>query len=211
MLPRITPINPTRLAAPFDGADFLFELKHDGFRAVAYVEESKCELVSRKKITYKSVGRLNAAMATLPVKSAIFDGEIVCLDGDGHSQFLDLMRRRRHDAVLYAFDLLWHDGDDLRELPLIERKRRLRRVIRASRNPGLLYADHVERYGVKLFSAICQRDCEGIVAKHKLATYGVGWYKILNPEYSQKRGRREMFDGFRTRTDTTPAESSPHS
>jgi bifunctional non-homologous end joining protein LigD len=165
MLPRITPINPTRLAAPFDGADFLFELKHDGFRAVAYVEESKCELVSRKKITYKSFARLNAAMAALPVKSAIFDGEIVCLDGDGHSQFLDLMRRRRHDAVFYAFDLLWHDGDDLRGLPQIERKRRLRRVIRGSRNPSLLFADHIERYGVKLFSAICQRDCEGIVAK----------------------------------------------
>lgn len=67
------------------------------------------------------------------IKSAILDGEIVCLDGKGRSQFLDLMRRRRADAVFYAFDLLWLDGEDLRALPLIERKRRLLRLVRAGR------------------------------------------------------------------------------
>lgn len=196
MLPRVTPVNPKRIAAPFDGADFLFELKHDGFRAVAYVEDG-AELVSRKRNTYKSFTGLAAALATLPVKSAILDGEIVCLGSDGRSLFVDLMRRRRGDAVFYAFDLLWHDGDDLRGLPLIERKRRLRRLVKKSRNLSLLFANHVERHGVRFFELVCERDCEGIVAKHKRATYGVGWFKILNPEYTQKRGRREMFDGFR--------------
>jgi hypothetical protein len=63
--------------------------------------------------------------------------------------------------------------------------------------------NHVQRYGVELFQAICQRDCEGIVAKHKRATYGVqgptDWYKILNPAYTQKPGRRELFNGVRDR------------
>jgi bifunctional non-homologous end joining protein LigD len=209
MLPRVTPINPARLAAPFDHSDFLYELKMDGFRCVAYIEDGRCELVSRKRNTYKSFAGLATAMAALRVKSAILDGEIVCLDGDGRSLFLDLLRRRRHDAVFYAFDLLWLDGEDLRGLPLIERKRRLRRLVRVSRNHSLLYADHIDGHGVKFFGVVCGRDCEGIVAKHKRATYGVqgpaGWFKILNPAYTQKRGRREMFEGFRTRSGASDA------
>jgi bifunctional non-homologous end joining protein LigD len=54
MLPRITPINPAKIAAPFDYEDWVFELKHDGFRAVAYIEDSSCRLISRKQIQYKS-------------------------------------------------------------------------------------------------------------------------------------------------------------
>jgi bifunctional non-homologous end joining protein LigD len=61
-------------------------------------------------------------MAGLPVQSAILDGEIVCLDQDGRSQFLQLMRRRRADACFYAWDLLWLDGEDLRQMPLVERQ-----------------------------------------------------------------------------------------
>jgi bifunctional non-homologous end joining protein LigD len=51
-LPRIQPINPTRIAAPFDHADWFFELKHDGFRALAYIEDGGCKLISRKEIVY---------------------------------------------------------------------------------------------------------------------------------------------------------------
>jgi bifunctional non-homologous end joining protein LigD len=129
-LPRIQPINPTRLAEPFDHADFLYELKHDGFLALAYVQGGACELISRKQNVYKSFGALSGALAALPVKDAILDGEIVSLDGAGRRQFFDLMRRRSADAVFYAFDLLWLDGEDMRALPLTERKQILRRVIR---------------------------------------------------------------------------------
>jgi bifunctional non-homologous end joining protein LigD len=94
MLPRIQPINPTRIAAPFDHSNFVFELKHDGFRAVAYIENAKCELVSRKNIVYKSFARLASIMAKLPVKNAILDGELVCLDDDGRSIFLELRQSR---------------------------------------------------------------------------------------------------------------------
>lgn len=138
-------------------------------------------------------------MAAVRAKDAILDGEMVCLDGDGRSQFLELMRRRRAEAVFYAFDLLWHNGEDLRKLPLIERKRRLKRLIRASHNPAVLMADHIERDGVRLFEAIRKRDCEGIIAKHKLAPYvktPATWFKVLNPDYTQKRSRREMFEKF---------------
>ena len=198
MLP--TPINPSRIAAAFDHPDWLFELKHDGFRALAYIEDGGCKLISRKQIVYKRFAELSTATAALPVKNAILDGEIVCLGPDGRSQFLDLMRRKRHDPCFYAFDLLWHDGEDLRPLPLVERKRRLRRLIRG--HDRLLCADQIQGSGVELFQAICARDLEGIVAKHRLGPYEakpVTWFKVLNPDYSQKRGRKEMFEAFHDR------------
>jgi bifunctional non-homologous end joining protein LigD len=196
-LPRIQPVNPTRIGAPFDHSNFVFELKHDGFRAVAYIENGKCELVSRKNIVYKSFARLNSMMAKLPVKNAILDGELVCLDNDGRSIFLDL-RRRSRDACFYAFDLLWLDGQDLRGLTFLERKSRLRQLVRG--RTGFLYAEHVPIKGTDLYRAICREDLEGIVAKHKLAPYTTSppvWFKVLNPDYSQKRGRKEMFEVFR--------------
>lgn len=70
-------------------------------------------------------------------KNAILDGEIVVLDGSGRIQFLELMRRRRHDVIFYAFDLLWLNGEDLRQLPLIERKRRMRRLTQRPRRAAL--------------------------------------------------------------------------
>jgi len=100
MLPHIQPINPTRIAQPFDHLDWIFELKHDGFRALAYVEDGTCRLISRKQIIYKSFGALAAALADLPVANAILDGELVCLGADGRSQFIELMRKRRRDASL---------------------------------------------------------------------------------------------------------------
>ena len=63
--------------------------------------------------------------------------------------------------------LLWLNNEDLRNFPLVERKLRLRHLIRASRNRSLLYASHMERHGVRLFQAICQQDCEGIVGKYQ--------------------------------------------
>jgi bifunctional non-homologous end joining protein LigD len=76
--------------APFDDPDFLFELKHDGFRALAHIWEGKCELVSRRRNTYKSFQELKDNLAKLKVKDAIIDGEIVCLDSEGRSIFNEL-------------------------------------------------------------------------------------------------------------------------
>ena len=198
-LPHVQPINPTRKAAPFDHSNFVFELKHDGFRAMAYIENGKCELVSQKTIVYKSFTRLVSILAKLPVKNAILDGELVCLDTDGRSVFLDL-RRRRRDACFYAFDLLWLDGKDLRGLTFLERKSRLRQLVRG--RTGFLYAERVPTTGKDLYRVICREDLEGIVTKHKLAPYVTSpptWFKVLNPDYTQKRGRRELFESFRER------------
>jgi bifunctional non-homologous end joining protein LigD len=200
MLRRIQPIAPKRIQAPFDHADFVYEIKMDGWRCLAYIENGVCRLISRNQNQFKSFAPLNAALAKLPVQNAIIDGEVVCLDAKGKSVFLDLMRPRKANAILYCFDLLWLNDEDLRNLPIVERKLRLRHLIRASRNRSLLYASHMERYGIRLFQAICQQDCEGIVGKYRRGTYAakpVSWVKILNPNYSQMRGREEMFENFR--------------
>ncbi len=86
VLPRIHPMR-LRIAKPFDGPDYIFELKHDGFRALAYVEEGKCKLVSCNSNLLKSFQALTGSLGMLRVQNAILDGEIICIDGSGVSQF----------------------------------------------------------------------------------------------------------------------------
>src|SRR5436309_2851494 len=104
---------------PFDHPDWLYELKYDGFRALALIENGTCRLVSRKAHVYKSFPGLCASLAQLP-HDAILDGEIVCLDHDGRPQF-DQLFFRRGEPYFCAFDVPYLDGRDVRELPLIER------------------------------------------------------------------------------------------
>ena len=94
------------LHAPFDHADWIFELKLDGFRSLAFIERGNTRLVSRRGNTFKSFPALTVDVgAALDVSDAILDGEIVHLDADGVPQFYDLMRRRTPQHF-YAFDLL---------------------------------------------------------------------------------------------------------
>jgi len=178
---------------PFDHPDYIFELKHDGFRAVAYLQNCECKLISRNQ---RNLGfeTLKRSLVRLPVQNAIIDGEIICLDAKGVSQFNQLLSRKG-EPVFYAFDLLWLDGEDLRGMPLIERKKQLARLVRAAKCSRLLYAQHIEQHGKGFFAEICARDLEGIVAKRKLGIYkddATGWLKLKNPTYSQAEGRHEL-------------------
>jgi bifunctional non-homologous end joining protein LigD len=202
-LPRIDPLALGRLPDAFDHEDWLFELKHDGFRAVAYLEADDCRLVSRTRHVYRQFDELRKSLTReLLAEDAIIDGEVVCLDQQGRPVFDDLFRRRGTPCYV-AFDLMWLDGEDLRELPLVERKKRLRGVI-PKRSSCVLYLDHVEARGQDLFRLVCERDLEGAVAKLKRAPYralGVRspWQKIKNPAYSQSQGRHEQFERFQER------------
>jgi bifunctional non-homologous end joining protein LigD len=190
----------SRRPKPFDSEDFLFELKHDGFRGLAFVEKHECRLVSRRGHSFKKFGELCKAIAgSLRAKTAVLDGEIVSLDGSGLSVFHNLMfGRADSDCFFYAFDLLFLNGKDLRELPLSQRKQRLRKLI-PSKNSRLLYVDHIDSRGCALFEAACRMDLEGIVAKRKSSPYRATekpspyWIKVKNPRYSQAEGREELF------------------
>jgi len=126
----------------------------------------------------------------------VLDGEICCLDADGRTNFKHLLFRREWPH-LYAFDALSIDGEDLTGLPLIERKRRLLRIM-PTIDTRLLYLDHIERRGRDLFRAACERDLEGIVAKWAKGTYRTdgrttSWVKVKYADYSQMRDRHELF------------------
>ena len=127
------------LYASFNHPDWIFELKYDGFRALAHIDSGYCRLVSRRGTAYRSFPKLCAAIAAAIQGQAVVDGEIVHLDAEGKPQFYELMRRRAPQHY-YAFDLLWLDGSDLRDIRLIERKRLLRELVR----PPVLYADHFD-------------------------------------------------------------------
>jgi bifunctional non-homologous end joining protein LigD len=130
----------------------------------------------------------------------VLDGEIVVLDSDGKSLFNELVHTRS-TPIFAAFDILWLNDEDLRELPLLERKLLLRKVIR-TRPKRMLFVDHIAQNGKAMFAEICKRDMEGIVAKPAISAYKSvrgqsPWLKIKNPHYSQKEGRGEMFNSRR--------------
>ena len=111
------------------------------------------------------------------------------------SQFRSLLFHRG-DPRFYAFDLLYCDGEDLRFLPLQDRKQRLRAVISVP-SDSLLYCDHVDLAGEEFFHLACKCDLEGIVAKRRYDPYlpeSAAWLKIRNGNYSQWAGREELFE-----------------
>jgi bifunctional non-homologous end joining protein LigD len=130
------------LKEPFDHPDYIFELKHDGFRAVAYINSGECRVESRN-LRSLPVKLLRASLGALNVSSAILDGEVVVLDGKGVSQFNALLTTKgREAAVFCAFDLLWLNGADLRQTPLMERKAQLRTGEREPLSTASIRAAH---------------------------------------------------------------------
>jgi bifunctional non-homologous end joining protein LigD len=197
-LPSIKPLRLSRVSAPFDDPDWIFEIKHDGFRALAFCDNGEVRLVSRNGNVFKSFPSLVGDLgAVLRRQRAVLDGEIVCLDSKGRSEFNDLLYRRG-EPYFYAFDLIWCDGRDLQRVPLHDRKVKLRTLIPATKS-RLLFCDHVEDRGCDLYSLAYQHDLEGIVAKHKSGLYicdetNTSWFKIRNQHYSQIVGREERFE-----------------
>jgi len=179
----------------FDHSDWLFEIKQDGFRSLCYVDREHVRMLSRRGNPYKSFGELSGWIGRhLKVDNAVIDGEICCLDPEGRSQFNDLLYRRG-DPYFFAFDLLWLDGADLRDLPITERKTLLRNIVPAAPS-RVLYSDHLETRGKQLYDFACEHDLEGIVAKWKYGSYlpnsnATTWIKVKNPSYTQAEGRAE--------------------
>jgi bifunctional non-homologous end joining protein LigD len=186
---------------PFDHPDWLFELKYDGFRALAVIQAGRTHLVSRNGHPFMSFASLSDAIGSnLDIDGkTVLDGEIVCMDRHGRPQFKDLLFHRG-TPCFFAFDLLMLKGKDWRAERLINRKKELRRLLnRLTPNSRLQYVDHVDDSGIALFQRVCELDLEGIVAKHKFGPYvaereSSTWAKVLNRGYSQKKGREELFE-----------------
>ena len=183
----------TATDAPFDDKDWLFEIKWDGFRALATIaSDGSVKLASRNAkdllTKFPELKDIGAAFRSLPI---IVDGEIVALDAEGRSSFQRLQNRIASkgvsrgtgggDITFAAFDVLFADGRDVRDLPLEERKDILESLI--VERHRVIYSKHVIGDGKKLFALAEKRGLEGIMAKRRDAPYESGrrtrtWLKI---------------------------------
>src|SRR6476646_85751 len=178
---RVEPMLATLAGQPFSDPNWLFEIKWDGVRALARIENGVLGLRSRNNIDItKRYPELASLPDDLAARRAILDGEIVALDAQGHSSFERLQERMHVRApsaslvtqmrvVYFVFDLLYCDGYDLRGAPLLERKQLLQRLLYTSER--FRYADHQLEHGKEMFELAEQNGLEGIVAKRADSPY----------------------------------------
>jgi bifunctional non-homologous end joining protein LigD len=173
----IKPCLPTLVDKPPVGDHWIHEIKWDGYRISAYVADGKVTIRTRNGHDWTSrFPAIAAAMLKLNVRSAVIDGEAVVLDDMGRSNFAelqaDLTRHGSEAAVMYAFELLFLDGEDLRAKPLADRREALGLLMRPA--SAVVFSDEYAGSGADLFRVACEHELEGIVSKRLDAPYRSG-------------------------------------
>ncbi len=187
---RIDPCLATLVPKPPAGSQWAFEVKWDGYRLAVHIEPSKVRIITRGGHDWtERFPSIAGAASQLPLETAILDGEAVVLDETGRSDFGALQRalKRRPAAhepgeiILYAFDLLYLDGRDLRRLPQRERRRLLVPII-AGNAGAIRLSEEVEASGHDFFRVACELGLDGIISKDRQRQYRSGrrpeWLKI---------------------------------
>ena len=184
-LPRhIKPMLATLVREPFDHPDWIFEVKWDGYRAIAEIRDGNVALYSRNGISFdKKFSPLVESLRNFEGE-AVFDGEIVVVDDQGRSDFQLLQQyqeSRSGHLLYYVFDLLFFQGHDLTGLPLLRRKDLLKKILPSS--PKIRCSDHIENEGVLFYKISKEKGLEGIIAKHAQSVYQMGrrsrqWLKV---------------------------------
>ncbi len=197
---RCEPCLPRLAKAPPAGPGWIHEIKHDGFRILAELDAGAVRLITRKGFDLAERFPLAAAaIAALPARSCIVDGEAIACDANGLSVF-DLIRYRRqdHTVTLCAFDLLELDGEDLRRQPIEVRKSTLKGLLRRH-HAGIAFNSHFDMEGAIVYREACALGCEGIVSKRLGSLYRPGrqdcWVKVKNP--AAPAARREAEEDWR--------------
>jgi bifunctional non-homologous end joining protein LigD len=182
----IAPCLPRPADRPPIGRQWLHEIKHDGFRIMARRDAAGVRLLTRNGHDFAGrFPRAAAAVAMLPARSCLIDGEAIVTDQNGLAVF-DLIRGHRPSqaAVLCAFDLLELDGEDLRREPIETRKSTLKSLLRGKR-AGIAFNAHFIADGAIVYRQACALGCEGIVSKRLGSPYRSGradcWLKVKNP------------------------------
>ncbi|MFD1769892.1 DNA ligase D [Sphingobacterium suaedae] len=181
---RVEPMLATLVDQPFDHADWIYEVKWDGYRALAFVNKTDVQLKSRNDKSfnekfypvYEELKRLKL--------EAVLDGEVVVLDPNGQANFASLQKWRSEadgELVYYVFDLLWYKGKDLKDLSLALRKEILNQILPDSNI--IIYSEHFETSGIEFLKTARTLGLEGIMAKRKDSNYQIhnrtkDWLKI---------------------------------
>ncbi len=184
-MPRpIEPMLATPVKEPFDDPDWIFEVKWDGYRAVAEIRDGAVSLYSRNRISFdKKFYPITEALRKLRF-DAVLDGEIVVVDDQGRPDFQRLQHYKNSGSghlLYYVFDLLYFRGHDLTALPLLRRKALLKKILPSTSK--IRFSDHVRKEGVLFYNAAKGKGLEGIIAKHSQSLYEAGrrsrqWLKV---------------------------------
>jgi bifunctional non-homologous end joining protein LigD len=204
----ITPMFATPGKNSFDDKDWLFEIKWDGFRAVAEWDKKSLKFYSRNGLSFAGKYPVIAKALTKLKDKLVIDGEIVALNDEGRPDFQLLQQYGDHpesQVIYYVFDLLFLNGKDVRGLPLTERKKLLRKSLSKSQKGVVRYCDHVTTKGNAFFKKTASLGLEGMIAKKANSKYYSGvrtgeWLKIKN-----HNTREAVIAGF-----TEPRRSRKH-
>jgi len=191
----------------FNDTQWLFEIKWDGYRAIAEVEDGNLKLYSRNGNTFENSYPVVTKELKTIKENCVLDGEIVVLNDEGKPEFqlLQHYEENTHRPIqYYVFDLLSLDGHDTCALPLIERKELLKKLIKKSE--VIKYSDHIIGEGKSFFKVTEEKNLEGIMAKKCDSQYYIGrrtneWLKIKHNQtqeaiiagYTQAGGSRKYF------------------
>lgn len=205
----VPPCLATAVATPPSGAEWVHEIKFDGYRLQARIDNGSVTLSTRRGLDWtKRFAGIARALGALGITSALIDGEAIVEDARGASSFAGLVAALKHerdaDIAYVAFDLLVLDGEDLRSLPLAERKARLARLLGTIPDGApLRYSEHLSAEGPAMLAEVCRLDLEGIVSKRLDRPYRSGrngdWLKskclqsdeFIVVGYIDSRGARE--------------------
>jgi bifunctional non-homologous end joining protein LigD len=203
LLDYIAPMLAHETSEPFDDKDWVFEIKWDGYRAIAELRSDEIKLYSRNGNTFNGSYPLVVQELEKIKQHAVLDGEIVVSDEEGKPSFqlLQDYDSNRHLPInYYVFDILELNGKNVCHLPLLERKKLLKKII--PENEVIKYSDHIAEKGKDFFKAAVKLDMEGILAKKADSNYYPGrrtkeWLKIKH-----RKTQEAIIVGF-----TEPRES----
>jgi len=180
----ITPMFAAVAREPFDHPDWIYEVKWDGYRAVAEVRDDNVLLYSRNGVSFNKRFAPVAEALRGYGSDAVLDGEIVVVDDQGLPNFQMLQHYQGPGSghlLYYVFDLLYFRGHDLTGLPLVRRRGILKRTLPISSR--IKFSDHVVKEGILFYNVAKEKGLEGIIAKHSQSTYEAGsrtrqWLKM---------------------------------
>jgi len=205
----VSPMLATLVDKPFDEEGWSYEIKWDGYRALAYLKKGKVELRSRNNKSFEKYYPVYEALKEWPV-NAVLDGELVVLNDKGQSNFNGLQNWRSEadgELIYYVFDLIWLEGKDLMGLPLSERRELLKDIVPEE---GMIrYSESFDTSGTEFYAAAQKMGLEGIMAKKAESLYTPGirsreWLKIkttMRQEvviggYTKNEGTSKLFSSL---------------
>ncbi len=165
---------PPQLATLSDatpsGENWIHEIKFDGYRTMARIDGDNINMHTRTGLNWADkYGSIAKELKKLPIENAILDGEIIAVDKDGRSNFLELQEvlKAEDDQNLqfYIFDILYLNNENLKSLPLIERKKILENLLKKTKLSNVFYSEHFEFRGDEFLQKLCGLNYEGIISK----------------------------------------------